>query len=106
MYLFQRLPLIGDVLEYLVHEDAIERMIGERKALARGPGVETNVRERLSCRLDSIDVDVYSARAFRPRFEQGMRVAAVSTTVIKPITAVNVIGNAPDAIVHIKRMGS
>lgn len=105
MYLFQRLSLICNMLEYFVHEDTIKRMVRERKFLAL-PGVERNARKRLPRCLDSIDVNVYSRRRFRPRFEQGIRVTSVSATIIKPITPVNVIHNAPHAIAHVKRMGS
>ena len=110
MYLFQCFLLVCDMLEYFIHEDAIKQMvririIRMRKAFVLA-NIERNVGMCLPGSLDSIGINIYSSRGSRPRIEQGLRVASVSTTIIEPIAAINVLRNSPQAILHIKRKGS
>lgn len=110
MYLFQRFLLVCNMLEYFVHEDAIKRIVRIRIIRMRKSfvlaNIERNTRMRLPGSLDSIGINIYSSRGSRPRIEQALRVAPVSTTIIEPIATVNVLRNTPQAILYIKRKGS
>ncbi len=104
MYLPQRSPLVCDMLEYLVHEDPVKRISGERKLVSLAD-IEGNAGKRLPGLLDPACIHVYTSRCLRPGIKQGVRVTSVGASIIKPIPSVKVLGDASDTIFHVEWIG-